>query len=75
MKIVQEIHPKWGEYYVAKVSLFDGNPKHKVIIFVNQCKGNNLMFTTVTYEENKTYYSNKLPYFELVEKINMRADE
>ena len=75
MKLVREIFPKWGEYYVAIVSLFSGNPKHKVIIFINSCKEDKITYTSLTYEDNKTYISNRLPYFELVEKINMTANE
>ena len=73
MEMMKEIYPKWGEYYVAVVSHFEGNPRHKVIIHIDNVNGDKLLFTIVntSYEERKCYHSTKLNYFELVEKIDM----
>lgn len=75
MKLIKEIKPKWGEYYIAVVSLFRGNPKHKVIIFIDDADDNGVLYTALTYEDKKRYRSNNLPYFHLVEKLDMTANE
>lgn len=75
MKLVTEVNPIWGEYYIAIVSLFKGNPKHKVIIFVDDADDNGILYTALTYEDKTRYRSNTLPYFQLVEKLNITANE
>lgn len=75
MKIVKEINPKWNEYYVAEVSIFNGNPIHRMILRVldyNEDK-NNVYYEALTYEDKTRYNSNKLNFFELVERIDMKT--
>lgn len=73
--MIKEVNPKWGEYYIAIVSLFKGNPKHKVIIFINATDDDGIIYTPLAYEDKKRYRSKDLPYFQLVEKLNMTANE
>ena len=76
METVKEFRPKWGEYYVAKVSIKPGNPMHLVIIYVvNYDKRKDVVaYDALSYEDKERFRSDRLHYFELVQKIDMEYE-
>lgn len=71
MKMIKEVNPQWGEYYIAIVSITQDNPKHKIILFVDSATDNHITYTPLTYEGRQRHRSDKMHYFELVEKLDM----
>lgn len=67
---------KWGEYYIAIISLSEQNTKHKAIIMIEDVLENSILYTPISYSESsKKYWSSEVNYFELIEKLNIKVND
>lgn len=63
--------PKFGDYWVAELSFFNGNPVNRYIIriegFVSDC----IIFAPFLADSYERCYSDKMFHFSLIKKIEM----
>lgn len=62
---------KFGEYWIAEISFFKNNPKHRYVVFIEQAKKgkDEVLFMPFLRDELACYNSSAMHSFELIEKL------
>lgn len=63
--------PKYGDYWIAELSFFNGNPVNRYIIRIEGFIADRIIFAPFLADSFELYYSDRIPHFSLIKKIEM----